>query len=92
MLFKIDFLLRPVQLAQPLLKESVGDIIIFRLRESDPLRWLVVTESASFSHDRDVSRWVDLLEYHFELVEETESLAAFAFHNLFNCFTVELDV
>lgn len=53
---------------------------------------MVITEGASLGHDADVSRWVDLLEDHFKLVEQTEGLTSLAVHNLFNCLAVELDI
>ena len=92
MRFKVDIFLGAVQLAQPLLEEVVGNVVILGLAHRDALRWLVISESARFGYDGDISGWVDLLEDHFELVEKAERLAPLPVHNLLNSLAVELHV
>lgn len=92
MCFKINIFLGTVKFSKPLLEESVGDIVVFGFRHRDSLCGLVVAKGTSLGHDGDVSRWVDLLEHHLELVEQTEGLASLAVHNLLNSLAVELNV
>jgi hypothetical protein len=49
--FKVYFFLRPIEFCKSLLKESMGNLVVFRLRVRNPLGGLIVTKSACFRNN-----------------------------------------
>jgi len=64
--------------------------IKFLHRFGNFLSGLVITELPCFGEYGDVRWRVDFFKNHFHLVQESESLAAFALHNLVDGRRVEL--
>ena len=78
----VQLLLWLVQRIDPLLEELVLHLVILLLRVGNFLGWLVISELASLGEHGDISCRVNLLEAHFELVQQSQGDASLTLHYL----------
>lgn len=91
-IFHVELLLRLVQRVNTHLEKVVFDLIVLGARHCNLLRWLVVAKLTRFGEHGDVSRRVDLIQTHLELVEEAQGQTTLSFHDSVHELRVKLDV
>lgn len=88
----VELLLRLVKRVDSHLEKVVLDLVVLAAGHCNFLSRLVVPKLTCLGQNGDICGRVDLVETHFELVEEAQGQASFSFHDPIDQLRIKFDV